>query len=223
MTSRRKPGHHTTTGFRILLLAGLLLTVPLTSADTWDAYRRLLDSHDLLDPHPTPGNFSICHSNGCEETARVHLNASQWQRIRQLFSNRPMTPQREREVVAQAIALFEQMTGEAADTGDDKGGNLRGFGSRGHQLDCLDESANTTLYLSLLADQLLLRWHEVEARATRGHIIFGWPHNTAVLRDRTDNRLWAVDSWFHDNGHPPEILPLDKWNTGWKPEGFTGF
>jgi len=32
---------------------------------------------------------------------------------------------------------------------------------------------------------------------------------------------WVVDSWFRDNGEDPDILDLQTWKDGWKPEGFT--
>ncbi len=28
---------------------------------------------------------------------------------------------------------------------------------------------------------------------------------------------YAVDSWFHDNGVPAEIVPLPDWLSGWMP------
>ena len=46
------------------------------------------------------------------------------------------------------------------------------------QMDCIDESTNSTTYLRILAGAGLLRWHRVEARVTRGFFIFGWPHTT---------------------------------------------
>ena len=63
-----------------------------------------------------------------------------------------------------------------------------------------------------------MRWHTVEDRATRGWFFRGWPHTTAVIRDKRSGQLYAVDSWFLDNGKPPFILPLEKWKDGWDPE-----
>jgi hypothetical protein len=30
----------------------------------------------------------------------------------------------------------------------------------------------------------------------------------------------VVDSWFRDNGQAPDIVDLETWKDGWKPEGF---
>ena len=90
-------------------------------------------------------------------------------------------------------------------------------------MDCIDESINTTLYLAMFQKFGLMRLHQVEDRATRGWFIGGWPHTTAVIgetavpRERGSDRLWAVDSWFLDNGQPPFILPLETWKAGWEP------
>ncbi|MCP3866933.1 MAG: hypothetical protein GY703_02315 [Gammaproteobacteria bacterium] len=85
-------------------------------------------------------------------------------------------------------------------------------------MDCIDESTNTTNYLAMMQKDRLLKWHRLEDRSTRGFFIFGMPHTTAVINDRSTGLMWAVDSWFHDNGVPPEILPLDQWRGGWEPE-----
>jgi len=68
----------------------------------------------------------------------------------------------------------------------------------------------------------LLRWHTVEPVAHRGFLFFGgWPHYTALIREKQTGREWVVDSWFRDNGEYPDILDLETWKDGWKPEGFT--
>jgi hypothetical protein len=78
-------------------------------------------------------------------------------------------------------------------------------------MDCVDESTNTTTYLTMLLKDGLLKWHNVEDRATRGFFIFGWPHTTAVIRDTVTGQLYVVDSWFLDNGQPPYIQKLEDW------------
>ena len=85
------------------------------------------------------------------------------------------------------------------------------------EMDCIDESTNTTIYLTLFKRQGLLHHHEIMDRSTRGWFLFGMPHTTAVVNERANDSLWAVDSWFLDNGEPPFIVPLRTWRRGWKP------
>jgi hypothetical protein len=84
-------------------------------------------------------------------------------------------------------------------------------------MDCIDESTNTTTYLKIFQRADLLRWNEVVEPATRGWFLFGWPHTTAVIRDKTTNDLYAVDSWFLDNGLPATVVPLAIWKEGFRP------
>jgi hypothetical protein len=169
---------------------------------------------------PDPAQFNICYDHGCTSLAWVKLDADQWQRVRDIFATPADTPAAEREQIRTAIALLETMVGALTGTSGDKGGNLAGFGLLG-QMDCIDESINTTTYLSMLQKYGLLRWHELADRATRWSL-FTWPHTTAVIAQRTGHELWAVDSWFLDNGEPPFILPLQVWRNGWMPPAQDG-
>ena len=86
-----------------------------------------------------------------------------------------------------------------------------GAGRERGQMDCVDESTNTTRILKLLEQQGLLKHHKVMRRASRGFFADGrYPHFTAVLKDPS-GREWVVDSWYEPAGGPPDIMPLEKW------------
>lgn len=165
---------------------------------------------------PDPARFNICYGHGCASLAWVTLSAEQWQSIRAVFALPGDTPAEERRQIGTAIALFEATVGAMTGTASDKGGNWKGYGVPG-QMDCIDESTNTTVYLRMLKKHGLLRWHRVVDRATRWSL-FSWPHTTAVIEEGASHRRWAVDSWFLDNGEPPFVLQLEIWRGGWKPE-----
>jgi hypothetical protein len=64
----------------------------------------------------------------------------------------------------------------------------------------------------------LLVWHAPHGLAHRGLLLIGgWPHTTAVMRERESGEAFAVDSWFLDNGEPPYIVSLAEWREGWRP------
>ena len=163
---------------------------------------------------PTPELFTVCYDNGCRSLGFVSLNPAQWAELRAFFHPQAKDAAGERERIRSAIALMEKFVGAATGTSNDKGGTFNGGAG---QMDCIDESTNTALYLTLLQKYGLLRHHRVEDRATRGWFLFGWPHTTAVVREIGNDALWAVDSWFLDNGEPPFILPLEIWKEGWRP------
>lgn len=164
---------------------------------------------------PDPAQFNICYDYGCASLAWVKLSDEQWQRVPAVFAPPAASPADEREQIRRAIALLESIVGPMTGTAHDKGGSWPGLGQTG-QMDCIDESTNTTIYLTMLQKYGLLRWHNVEDRSTRWSL-FRWPHTTAVIAERAGGREWAVDSWFLDNGEPPFVLPLETWKDGWMP------
>ncbi|MBU6235894.1 MAG: hypothetical protein KGQ41_08615, partial [Alphaproteobacteria bacterium] len=89
------------------------------------------------------------------------------------------------------------------------------------QQDCVDESTNTTTYLRLLEMKGWLKFHTVSAPNSRLFLTSGnlGPHSTAVIEDKKTKAKFAVDSWYHDNGEPAEIVDLQEWKSGWKPQG----
>lgn len=185
----------------------MMLTNTIAVADTF--------VRDDLITDPSPSRFSICHGGTCSNIAYAGLNERQWQAISSLLSS-ARTAREERDSIRAAIALLEKITGQLTDTYNDKAENDADKDTN-HYMDCIDESTNTSLYLTMLKNTGLLRWHSVEDRQTRGHFITGWPHTTAVIRETRSGNLYAVDSWFMSNGKPPFIIPLEKWHKGWRP------
>ncbi len=164
----------------------------------------------------TPEHFSVCHGNSCRDITTLALDAAQRRTLAALFDKPPPDAASERARLATAIAAMERWVGARTGTDRDLGGTFPGFGLPG-QMDCIDESTNTTSYLTLFASRGWLRFHRVEPRMTRGFLPFAWPHTTAVIREIGTGRRYAVDSWFLDNGQPPFIVPLKIWRHGWKP------
>jgi len=167
--------------------------------------------------HPGPRHFSVCHDNGCRTLDTLSLNAAQWAAM----AGHLASPGSERQAISRTIGLFERLVGPMTGTGGDLPGTFSGIGRPG-QMDCIDESSNTTTYLQILQQAGLLRWHTVSSRATRGWFLWGWPHTTAVIRDTTSGRRYAVDSWFGPNGAPAYIVPLGRWQAGWRPPAPVG-
>ena len=173
---------------------------------------------DYRDANPTPHAFEICYNHGCTERAKVNLTYDDWRDVVALFEPRPSEPTEERARIQYAVALLETKVGAATGTDRDIGGWLAGA-ILDYQLDCVDESVNTTTYLMLLQQQGLIHLHDFGAPVKRGYFLNGWPHRSAVIADRETGRRYAVDSSFGDNGEPPAIVPLEEWQDGWKPPG----
>lgn len=157
----------------------------------------------------------VCHGFSCRDRTPVSRKM-----IVDIFKHRTgeaADPASERKMIGDAISIIEDKVGEIAGTGSDKGGftpaHLVGHSS---QQDCIDESTNATSYLLVAQKAHLLKFHSVQAPAGRGFFLDGrWPHETAVIKEKSSKRLWAVDSWYKDNGGPPKIMNYEEWLWSW--------
>ncbi len=201
-------------------LAGLLPLLLTASVSAGEAYDQLYRRYDI--PRElTRSQVPVCYHHGCASVARITLDDDLWRRVSRHFAPPAAQADVEREQIRRAIAEMEQISGELVGTAHDRAGDLAGIGTLAPQLDCIDESTNTTVYLTLFDQAELLRWHTIEPVAHRGYLFFGgWPHYTAMVRDKTTGQRWVIDSWFRDNGEPPDVLELETWKDGWKPENF---
>lgn len=198
------------------LVFAALLALASSAAHGAGAYAMDTFVRSDIVTEPTPENFSVCHAGTCTLVTQTGLDAAQWSRITAVFEMPARDAEEERARIAEAIARFETVVGAITGTSDDRAGNQHGE-HWSAQMDCIDESTNSTTYLRILARGGLLKWHRIEARVTRGFFLFGWPHTTAVVRDLQSGERWAVDSFYFENGKPPVIVPLEQWKRGWRP------
>lgn len=174
----------------------------------------------ILKQAPSLSGFEICHSGGCADVSRVSLTKEEWQQVINAFEPKPVDAEGERKAIANAIGLMEKIVGAKTATDTDRGGT---FGNSDYpgQLDCNDESTNSATYMKLMKQAGLIQLHEIMDTKTRNFFFNGWPHTTAVIWEKSpeqrDSQMYAVDSWFYDNGKSAVIIPLTLWKDGWKP------
>ncbi len=201
--------------FHLLFMTTLFLTACATGpAD----HRNYLQRRQVAEPTGYT-NFQHCRGYGCKSIDTISLPSEDWHDIRTLFTPASTDAAEERERISNAIGILETKVGAIAGTDKDIHGTFYKIGT--HQHDCVDESTNTTVYLSILEKDGLLAFHDIGSPNTRIpllHYMGRWPHTTATMYEKESNAPYAVDSWFHDNGHPAEIIPLDQWKAGWKPD-----
>lgn len=167
-------------------------------------------------PKPAQHEFPHCYRYGCDKITTVNFTESDWHKIETIFKNQSAA--QERSSIAKSIGAFERIVGAKTGTKADIHGTFKASGP--YQQDCIDESTNTTIYLSILDQRELLKHHTVRAPETRLPLIHAgtWPHRTALIQEKQSQKLYAVDSWFHDNGVPAEVIPLKQWKKGWTVE-----
>ncbi len=169
-------------------------------------------------PEPEVNMFSHCSSYGCQVVQQVSFNPDEWEQIEAVFDTPPTTALQERERLPVAIGLMEKFVGPKTGTSDDIAKSwLFTFVPKG-QLDCIDESINTTTYLQMLNKAGHVKFHDIGTIALRGNRLdLMLLHNTATLIERESGVSYAIDSWFRANGIAPDVVLLDDWIEGWKP------
>ena len=167
-----------------------------------------------------PHAFTLCHGYSCTQKSDAGFSTAEWNNVLAIFRSNPAKDSAaERTKIAKAIALMERYAGAKTGTDDDDP-EATGRKRNNLQLDCIDETINTTHYIGFLQQAGVLKFHEVAEPTHRGYLIDGkWPHNTAVMRDVFSGELFVVDSFYRKNGEEPHIMPRDTWLAGWKPPG----
>ena len=152
--------------------------------------------------------FVVCYDFGCKSTKNIKFDLQQWALIETIFTKPALSAWHEKQKIRQAIALMEEFSGVLVGTDQDKAGNYPGYDVPNQQ-DCIDEATNTMQYLSALQQRGWLVWHKLVGKQRR--IVWLYTHWTAVIKQVDTQILYAVDSWYRDNGEPPYIQTLTEW------------
>jgi len=165
-------------------------------------------------PTPDPANPVVCHGFGCAYRTPILLRNVDKAQIKKLFgAAAAKSAEGERKALAATMAWFEKRVAAEAGTAAAKARAGLGHAGDPSQFDCLDKTSNTVGVLAIVSEMGLLRHHTIDAPESRGFIIGGLPHTTAVVRERKSGRKWAVDGWTHNNGELPDVLPLEQWRS----------
>ena len=173
-------------------------------------------------PSPSVAALSICHGYGCRLRTLVRIEPHMQAEIARLYHPAPKTAAEERTRLARAIALFEIRIGVAVGTSRDRyAATTFNKNNDPGQLDCIDETVNTTTYMRVLTSLGLMRFHGIGTAAQRGSIsgfaFNDFVTNTAVIVETKSGEAYAVDSYFFANGREPKIMPLADWRSNWRP------
>lgn len=174
-----------------LLLASVLPTVPALAGEQ------------------TSLTYRVCFNYDCNRWQTVRLYPGEWQVVVNQFLPAAGSAAEERDMIRRAIAVLEHISGTQTPTHRDRGGNAILENNHG-QMDCIDESTNTSTYLSLLEDHGLLRWHRVAERVYRAPYWVDVHWAGQIVEIETQQR-YVVDSWFLDNGEMPYVQALNAW------------
>lgn len=186
----------------------LLLVVVFMASTSW-AEDIDFAGDDDMSVFERIATLSICFDFGCKSRQDVYIHTPEWRVVEELLGE-SKSPADERTRIAEAVAYMERIVGAMSPTGRDRGGNAFPTGDASGQMDCIDESTNTTSYLTLFQKRGLLRWHRVIDPVYRAPQILD-QHWAARIENVSTEEQFAVDSWFDDNGLPPRIQEVEAW------------
>lgn len=159
-----------------------------------------------------PIKIRYCHGYGCKMRSPVIFSRGDLLTLKRILDSGKASPAAERAAISRADQWYERKAGAATGTSNDGAKDTYELFTPLSEIDCVDETVNTTTLLELLDNQGWLRHHKAGKPANRGFLIDGrYPHNTATIVEKASGQRWVVDSWVRANAEPPDIKPLDVW------------
>ncbi|MCX5519595.1 hypothetical protein OSH10_14225 [Kaistia defluvii] len=159
-----------------------------------------------------PVKIRYCHGYGCKMRSPVIFSSGDLQTLKRILDRGKASPAAERAAISRADQWYERKAGAATGTSKDGAKDTYELFTPLSEIDCVDETVNTTTLLEMLDRYGLLRHHKAGRPANRGFLIDGrYPHNTATITEKASGRRWVVDSWVRANAELPDIKPLDVW------------
>ncbi len=160
------------------------------------------------------GGAKVCYGYGCRQQVQVTILPEEAQRLAAYFAE-VETAADERQALASALQDWYHIAAQHTPIAQDKGGNASDGTATG-KMDCVDHSETDTAFLNYVQRQGWLRHHDVLAPAYRAPRFFDL-HYASQVREQNGGKAWVIDTWFHDFGARPEVLPLTTWAEGWSP------
>lgn len=161
---------------------------------------------------PRATQIIACHGYGCTRRAVVDVDGALLDHARTLLNGGNTSPEAERRAIGEVVKTYTAYLARQFGGPPDAPRSPPQLSGRNGQMDCVDETANTTSLLLVLEDQGLLAHHTVTRPQSRGLFIDGrYPHVTAIIVEKRTGREWAVDPWTKAPGQWPDILPLIQW------------
>ncbi len=155
-------------------------------------------------------SIPVCMNFSCREKQVIAISLEEWDSIANWMRPAAVDAQTERLNIKNAIGWMEVIVGRHTPTHRDVGGDLGNPNAiYPGQLDCIDESLNTTTYLRLFEDNHLLKHHKVIDRAYRKAIFD--QHWAGQIETLVGGERWVIDSWFQHNGYLPYVQKAEKW------------
>jgi len=179
-----------------------------------------MNLYPYKDPAFSRANFAVCHGFNCYYRTEGWITDKQWAQIEKIFKPAPKSAEEERTRIVRAIGRMETYAGMSSGLDQDRPEAETFEEDRITQMDCIDETVNTDLYLSFLFDAELIKHHRPHNPVHRGYFIdAAWPHNSAAIAEIETGTVYVIDSYFGKHGDDAHVIDLPAWAKFWRPPG----
>jgi hypothetical protein len=177
--------------------------------------------------------LTLCYEYGCAVEAEIRYSDAQLASIQRLLAGAENAA-RERSRLALAVGMLYAWAGRQSPIRNDRGGDYADDGVVG-RMDCIDHAQSTTRLLRMIEARGWIRFHKVLDPVRRTLYLVTQHFSAAVeelpapvgnpvpaaMGQQAPNAQagrFVIDSWFHDNGWPAVVLPLEDWRNGAGPD-----
>lgn len=136
--------------------------------DTTSSYIGATDTKIV--PLPRNNNVSICSGYGCKFIQKYHFTDELLNSVKSILDTSTNADE-ERANLVSALALIKTEVGLSTNTATDKPGEPFLGNGRKDQMSVMDETANTTQYLYILADSGFIKFHHLNKPETGKYLI----------------------------------------------------
>lgn len=179
-----------------------------------------MNLHPWKDPTFTREKFAVCHGFNCYYRTEGWMTDKQWRDIEKIFKPVPKTAAEERRRIVRAIGRMETYAGLSSGLNQDRPEAETFEENRITQMDCIDETINTDLYLDFLFKAELIKHHRPHNPVHRGYFVdAAWPHNSAAIQEIETGTVYVIDSYFGKHGADAHAVDLKDWAKFWRPPG----
>ncbi|HEY6897169.1 MAG TPA: hypothetical protein VI279_07895 [Rhodocyclaceae bacterium] len=154
----------------------------------------------------------VCFNYGCASSETAVYSEPQLGWIKELLGL-ANNAEHERFMIGVVVGRLYAWAGEQTPIWADKGGNMADQGVPG-SMDCIDHSTTTERLLRMLERRSLFQFHRVVGPVRRDRFLVIEHHAVEIAELGEDGEHFVVDSWFHDNGKPAEVMALNDWING---------
>lgn len=192
------------------IVVGLVLGLSGCAGQLIGAHDNWYSKYSLNSPRD--GRIIICHGFGCKLRNSVQFSKQDRAELARILKPGTKSPEAERVSLSNAVQWYETVVGKRVGSSNDVGGlDIANSGASG-QMDCIDESTNTTSLLIMAEQEGLLTHHKVTHPVARGFLLDGrYPHASATIVEKESGQGYVVDSWIRANAERPDIMTVEKW------------